>query len=99
MANEIRVEHLVRFYSILDALEKKVGGTRKLAECSGRRTWPTRGIYFFREPGEERVDSGDGPRIVRLGTHALRTGGSTRLWTRLAQHKGQKNSGGGNHRG
>ena len=99
MANEIRVEHLVRFYSILDALEKKVSGTRMLADCSGRSAWPRRGIYFFRERGEQRAESGDGARIVRVWTHALRTGGSTRLWTRLSQHKGQKNTGGGNHRG
>jgi hypothetical protein len=36
---------------------------------------------------------------VRVGTHALKTGSGTKLWTRLAQHKGQANTGGGNHRG
>jgi len=99
MASDDRIRHLIRFYSILDTLEKGVGGARTLAECSGRITWPRRGVYFFRETGEQRSDSGKGPRIVRVGTHALREGGSTRLWTRLSQHKGQKNTGGGNHRG
>lgn len=99
MASDNRIRHLIRFYSILEALEKNVGGARKLAECSGRIIWPRRGVYFFRESGEQRADSGNGPRIVRVGTHALREGGSTRLWTRLSQHKGQKNTGGGNHRG
>ena len=51
------------------------------------------------EGGEHRSDSGEGPRIVRVGTHALKTGSSTILWKRLSQHKGQKKSGGGNHRG
>jgi hypothetical protein len=92
-------EHLVTFYSILRDLEAALGGARYLANCSGRMAWPTRGVYFFRESGEDRTDTGRGPRIVRVGTHALRTGARTKLWTRLSQHKGQSASGGGNHRG
>ena len=61
--------------------------------------WPRRGIYFFQEPGETRNDTGNGPRIVRVGTHGLKAGSGTKLWTRLSQHKGQARSGGGNHRG
>jgi hypothetical protein len=38
-------------------------------------------------------------RIVRVGTHDLKTGSGTSLWTRLAQHRGQARSGDGNHRG
>ena len=53
-----RREHLVRFYSILDNLEHNIGGARKLADCSGRMDWPKRGVYFFREPGENRADTG-----------------------------------------
>ncbi|MHC2552377.1 hypothetical protein ACVJ6Q_003672 [Bradyrhizobium elkanii] len=94
-----RREHLVRFYSILDKLEREIGGARELAECSGRIDWPKRGVYFFRESGEDRSDSGQGPRIVRVGTHALKDGSGTMLWTRLSQHKGQPSTGGGNHRG
>ena len=70
-----------------------------LANCSGRIDWPKLGVYFFREHGENRTDTGDGPRIVRVGTHALKKGSGTRLWTRLSQHKGQLATGGGNHRG
>lgn len=99
MASDHRLTHLIEFYGILDALERNVCGARKLADCTGRLTWPRRGVYFFREAGELRSDSGEGPRIVRVGTHALREGGSTRLWTRLSQHKGQAGTGGGNHRG
>jgi hypothetical protein len=56
-------------------------------------------VYFFMEDGERRTDSGDGLRVVRVGTHALTSSSRTTLWKRLSQHKGQKASGGGNHRG
>ena len=68
-----RLNDLVRFYDLLDRLEKRLGGKRTLAECNGRMDWPARGVYFFFEAGEERRDSGDGPRIIRIGTHALTT--------------------------
>ena len=51
------------------------------------------------EEGEVRAETGDCPRIVRVGTHALKTGSKTKLWTRLKQHKGITRTGGGNHRG
>jgi hypothetical protein len=47
MAN--RHDDLQRFYAILDRLEKTLEGARRLADCSGRMSWPRRGIYFFRE--------------------------------------------------
>jgi hypothetical protein len=62
------------------------------------RDWPDRGLYLFFEPFEKRQESGDGPRIVRVGTHALSAGSRSTLRQRLAQHRGQT-SGGGNHRG
>lgn len=94
-----RLEHLKRFYAVLDRVAANTGGTRRLIDCSGRMGWPQRGIYFFHEDGEHRTDTGDGPRVVRVGTHALNAGSGTRLWTRLSQHKGRQKSGGGNHRG
>ena len=53
MGNQTRREHLVRFYSILDDLQHKIGGAHKLADCSGRMDWPKRGVYFFHEQGEK----------------------------------------------
>lgn len=94
-----RLEHLRRFYALLATLEERHGGARRLSDCSGRMDWPQRGTYFFQEPGEFRTDTGDGRRIVRIGTHALKAGSGTKLWTRLSQHRGQARSGGGNHRG
>lgn len=94
-----RLLHLKRFYSLLDRLEKNIGGTRTLAACSGRMDWPQRGVYFFREAGETRTDTGEGPRIVRVGTHALKEATPRTLWDRLSNHKGTVKTGGGNHRG
>jgi hypothetical protein len=94
-----RLDDLQRFYAALSLLEQKLGGARTLASCSGRMRWPRRGVYFFRESGENRIDSGDGPRIVRVGTHALKAGGSAILWRRLSQHRGTVSRGTGNHRG
>lgn len=94
-----RLEHLRRFYSILDALSQKLGGARTLLNCTGRMAWPSRGVYFFQEHGEDRAESGLGARVVRVGTHALKEESGTSLWNRLSQHKGQSKSGGGNHRG
>lgn len=89
---------LIRFYSIMENLERKIGGAGKLADCSGKMSWPKRGVYFFYEKDENRSDTGVGPRVVRVGTHAVRLGSSSTLWQWLRQHKGLK-SGGGNHRG
>src|SRR5688572_10923820 len=97
-ADTMRASDLRRFYSLLDDLARRTGGTRRLADCSGGLEWPPRGVYFFMESGEVRRESGDGPRIVRVGTHALKDGSRTTLWKRLSQHKGQRD-GNGNHRG
>jgi hypothetical protein len=87
--SDARLQSLVRLYSLLDTLEENIDGARTLADCSGRMEWPSQGLYFFREAGENRSDSGSGLRIVRVGTHALKTAPGRKLWTRLSQHKGQ----------
>lgn len=94
-----KLEDLIKFYNSMSRLENKIGGRRLLADCNGRMTWPKRGIYFFMEDGEQRTESGQGSRIVRVGTHALTTGSKSTLWQRLSQHRGQEKAGGGNHRG
>ena len=93
--------HLDRFYELLSELEGRLGGMRTLGECHGRMGWPRRGAYFFFEPGEIRED-GRKPRVVRVGTHALKGGSKSTLWGRLRQHRGSLGGewvGGGNHRG
>ena len=93
-----RLTDLKNFYEILAGIERKNGGARLLSDCTGRMRWPLRGVYFFQEPGEVRNDTGGGLRIVRVGTHATRHGARTKLWGRLAQHRGNAKNGGGNHR-
>lgn len=94
-----RLEDIQKFYQLLEQLENKAGGKRILANCNGRMNWPQRGVYFFFEPGEMRSTSGTGPRVVRVGTHGLKTGGTQTLWKRLSNHQGSMKTGSGNHRG
>jgi hypothetical protein len=91
--------HVERFYELLDDLARKTGGPRHLGKCCGRDTWPDRGIYFFFEPGEMRRFKSARQRVVRVGTHAIREGEQSKLWTRLRGHRGSVRTGGGNHRG
>ena len=93
-----RSKHLVRFYAAMDELERRLGGARILGQCAGRMTWPPRGVYFVREPGELRFD-GRSPRIVLLGTHAIKNPNEkSQLRGRIRTHRGNRD-GGGNHRG
>lgn len=94
-----RIDDLRQFYRLLGQLERACGGVRTLAAAHGRLNWPERGVYFFFEPGEHRSHSGEGLRVVRIGTHAVSDGSKTKLWNRLSQHQGTVKSGGGNHRG
>jgi hypothetical protein len=84
---------LVRFYRLLGELEALNRGTHRLAQASAADAWPNRGVVWFYERGENRSDTGSGPRIVRVATHALKRELNTTLWDRLAQDAG------GSHRG
>lgn len=92
-----RLQHLERFYALLKQLEQGVGGKRLMAACSGATGWPTRGVYFFFEPGEYRRVDRDNLRVVRVGTHGVSAGSKSTLWTRLRTHRGT-DEGTGNHR-
>ena len=91
-----RLYYIKWLYEILEDIENRVGGKRCLRECNGKMRWPRRGIYFFFEHGEERVHSGSGLRVVRVGTHALKPHSRSTLWERLRTHRGTRS--GGNHR-
>ncbi len=94
-----RLAQLRDFYALLDRLGDVTGRATLLRDCTGRLAWPQRGVYFFTELGENRSGTGTGPRVVRVGTHALNQGSRSTLWGRLAQHRGTLRSGRGNHRG
>lgn len=92
-----RLRDIERFYGLLMRLEKETGGKRLMRDCSGKHPWPTRGVYFFFEPGEFRVISPETQRVVRIGTHGVSRGSRSTLWHRLRTHKGT-DGGFGNHR-
>jgi hypothetical protein len=97
--NASRQRHLDEFYRLLDQLAAGEDGPRRLKDCTGRDGWTRRGVYFFLEGGETRVDGTS--RVVRVGTHALSTTSKTTMWGRLRQYRGRvggRNPGGGNHR-
>lgn len=87
-----------RFYSILAPLEASGKQGRNLASYNGRSGFPSRGVYFFREPGEFRRADPSTLRIVRVGTHAVSVNSKSTLWGRLRAHLGTR-VGTGNHRG
>ena len=63
-----RLQDLLRFYSLHEQLERRLGGRRPLGACHGRMDWPQRGVYFFMEDGERRTETGLGGRIRRPST-------------------------------
>ncbi len=85
------------FYSMLMQLEAQLGGARILGECSGKKAWPERGVYFIYEPGEFRGSDCAKNRVTRVGTHMVSQGSKASLWNRLRTHRGHAN-GKGNHR-
>lgn len=97
--NISREDDLKRLYRHFDLLATKLGGMRRLDEISRHKEWPLRGVYFFFDPDEPRSGSGTGPRLVRIGTHALKPGSKSTLRQRLRQHAGRSKTPGGNHRG
>ena len=87
------------FYTLLEELEKNIGGYRRVGSLTGRMRWPDRGVCFFFEPGEHCSGSGSGLRVVHIGTHAVSAGSKSTLWGRVHQHRGTLDGLGGNHRG
>jgi len=72
-------DNLNNLYEILGDLRERVGGCRRLGECTVKIGWPERGMYFFFEDGEFREDQKT-LRVVRIGTHAITASSRTTLW-------------------
>jgi hypothetical protein len=79
-----RPADLMRFYRLMDELQALNGGLQRLATAKRDYPWPQRGVAWFFEKGENRSESGPGPRIVRVSTHALKPELNSTLWDRLA---------------
>lgn len=92
----VRDADLDRFYALLARLQDAPGQGHPLKDLPPKL--PTRGVYFFAEPGELRKSRPPTTRVVRVGTHAVSAGAKSTLRSRLKQHLGTR-SGGGNHRG
>jgi hypothetical protein len=45
-----RLNHLKKFYKLIETLAKALGGRRSLAECTAKQNWPKRGVYFLQKP-------------------------------------------------
>lgn len=97
-----RLTDIRHFYDLIEQLEAKCGSKRLLNGCHGKMHWPKRGVYFFFEAGEVRTTSGNGLRVVRVGTHSIdKLDNQQTLWDRLRTHRGPltgKYANGGNHR-
>jgi hypothetical protein len=91
----IRIRDLRKLYLYIDTARKK-GHTFKFSELPNSKL-AKRGVYIFLDPREENFLN-EGPRIVRIGTHAVSFESKSTLRTRLRSHFGQMD-GGGNHRG
>lgn len=91
----IRVRDLTKLYRYIDTAREN-GFTFKFSELSDTKL-ARRGVYVFLDPHEKNFLN-NGPRIVRIGTHAVSSESKSTLRTRLRSHFGQMD-GGGNHRG
>ncbi len=87
-----------RFYDLLGRLDASKMQGLPLRSYDGASGLPSRGVYFFREPGEQRSNDPNSPRVVRIGTHAVSANSKSTLWQRLRAHLGTR-IGAGNHRG
>jgi hypothetical protein len=87
----VRDTDTARFYALLAELSHQMAGPRRLRTCTAHSGWPLNGVYFFFEEGENRTD-GLGPRVVRVGTQAVKVTSPSRrtLWARLDQHRGRQ---------
>jgi hypothetical protein len=91
---EVQIEtDLSRLERLIQRLSHAQAGGRRLADCSGRLSWPERGLYFVTEP----VARKERWMVTRVGTHAVSQGSRTSLWDRISTHRGPGH-GGGSHR-
>ena len=73
MSIDKRLVDIIEFNKII-SFAGKINGWHTLNQNRKEVIWPDQGVYFFFEPGEVRSTSGKGSRVVRVGTHGLKTG-------------------------
>lgn len=92
----LRWNDLKRLYAGLDSLTES-GGVLSLPEALEQTQLPQKGVYIFLDPEEVRHVGTGGPRVVRIGTHAVSEGSKATLRNRLRTHRGT-GAGIGSHR-
>ena len=86
---------LGRFYRVMRRLWQAQRHGRRIGDCTGKLSWPVRGVYFVTD--KPSAGGSEMPRVVRVGTHAVSLGSRTSLWDRISTHGGT-GQGGGSHR-
>jgi hypothetical protein len=94
-----RLSYIRRFYDVMTVLQERLGGMKSFESDGVPIEKKAKGVYFFFDTHQPRSDSGDGPRVVRIGTHGVSAGAKSTIRQRLRQHMGSTRSGGGGHRG
>jgi hypothetical protein len=89
-----RIRDAERLYR---AIYRKKPSQNFLLRDLGEISLPKQGVYIFLDDSERSL-VGHGPRIVRIGTHAVSEGSKASLRNRLRNHFG-KEDGLGSHRG
>ncbi len=97
-----RLKDRRRFYALMDALCRRCGGMQFRRNARDRMSRFERGVCFFFDPSERRTDSGNGPRVVHIGTQAPTDPSGSALGTGFRQHRGtfessQPDAGNGPH--
>lgn len=90
-----RISDLDRLYRWI-ATERTAGSIFAFDQLGDQKI-PARGVYLFLDPAEPDFRSA-GPRIIRIGTHAVSAGSKTSLRSRLRNHLGPASEV-GSHRG
>lgn len=98
----MRRRDLLRFYSLINQLENRIGQKYSLMSSENTLKKMGEGVYFLFEAGETRSDFGTSLRIVKAGANLVDGPyPSDTLWKRLRQHRGTiagVYTGGGDHR-
>ncbi len=88
-----RIRDLRKLYALIEEARLR-GDTFRLGDLSQKKL-PLRGVYIFLDPSERNFID-DGPRIVRVGTHAVSSGSKSTLKARLRNHLGTLEGSGSN---
>ena len=94
-----RIAHLQDLYSLLSQLETALGERGRLLIAVVVLDGHNVEFTFYRTVERIGQDTGSGPRVVRIGAHALISASTHEALAGLSQHRDQMRGGSGNDRG